>query len=58
MGNGPALRDSTSAVWAAPRFRIATEAYATSFSVAVARAMGPVDAGFDCWLTSDQYLPR
>lgn len=58
MGNGPALRDGTSVVWAAPRFKISTEAYATSFSVALSRAMGPVDAGFNCWLTADQYLPK
>jgi hypothetical protein len=55
VGNGPVLQYGSSTMWVAAPFMLKEDAYATSFSLAVARASGPADEGFSCWLSSDLF---
>lgn len=44
--------------WVAAPFTVASDCYATTFGAAVARGLGPIDAGFDVYLaTSFSGLP-
>lgn len=45
------VRDNSSVTWAAAPFSVSQDSYATSFGAALGRAMGPVGAGFDVYLT-------
>jgi len=52
---GVGVRDNSSCVWAAEPFRLDYDAYVTALGAAVARAMGPADAGFDVYLSATTY---
>ncbi len=49
---GAMLQDGTNFAWAAAPFSVTTDSYATSFGAALGRAFGPLDAGFDVYLTT------
>ncbi len=49
---GVGVRDGSSCVWAAEPFVLSYDAYVTTLGAAIARALGPADAGFDVYLTS------
>ncbi len=49
---GPGVRDNSSCVWAAEPFMLDYDAHVTSLGAAIARAMGPADAGFDVYLSA------
>jgi len=52
---GVQLKLNSSLEWAAEPFTIPNDGYATSLGAAVARGMGPADAGFDIYLTATPY---
>lgn len=55
---GAVMKDDTSLVWAAAPFKVESDSRATSFGAALARAYGPVGAGFRVLLTEvTQGLP-
>ena len=52
---GAMLQDGSALVWAAAPFKIAQDAYATTYGAPAMRAFGPVGSGFTIYLTQDVY---
>lgn len=49
---GLTVEENTACVWVSAPFTVEVDSYATSFGAALARAMGPVDSGFNVYLTT------
>jgi hypothetical protein len=47
---GTQVQDNSSRVWVAEPFQLPFDAYATSLGAALARGMGPTNAGYSAWL--------
>lgn len=47
---GTQAKDNSSRVWVAEPFQLPFDAYATSLGAALARGMGPTNAGYSAWL--------
>ena len=52
---GAQLRDDTNCQWVVEPFTVAQDSYATTLGAAVARGMGPADAGYNLYLTTTLY---